>query len=352
MALKKDNGDAGHILVDKQLDDLEDRLRENYRDAARDVTRDLNTFMDKYSENDKIMREKVEAGQISESDYKDWKQGKIFQSEAMEAKVADLTERMVNADIEAAAMINGELPQVYATSYNFGGYKAETMSQYAGRDYTSFTIVNQDAIRNIATQDPDLIPWTRKTPIPKDMAWNRRHIQAAIQQGLLAGDDFSKISRRLLPVVNMDATAAMRTARTAVTGIENKGRLDATERVVAAGIPMRQRWKCVHDERTRDSHILMDGEEIEVGGIFSNGCRYPADPAGPPEEIYNCRCELEETIAGIDHSKDEELYEQFMSTEHFEEWQIIKANRDEKEEAFQQNKRGAPAREEKRKRRN
>lgn len=349
---KDSNGDAGHEIVDNQLADLEDRIRENYREAARDVSKDLNAFMDKYIDDDKRMREKVQAGQISENDYKDWKQGKLFQSEAMDAKVADLTERMVRADVEASAMINGELPQVYATSYNFAGYKAEAMMQYTGHDYTSFTIVNQDAIRTLSTQDPDLIPWTRKTPIPKDAAWNRQHIQAAIQQGLLQGDDFSKLSKRLLPVVNQDATAAMRTARTAVTGIENKGRLDATERVVSEGVPMRQRWRCTHDDRTRDSHILMDGEEIEVGGVFSNGLRYPADPAGDPSEVYNCRCELEETLEGIDHSKDAELYEQFMSTEHFEEWQIIKANQEEKEQAFQQNKRGAPAREEKRKRRN
>ena len=48
-----------------------------------------------------------------------------------------------------------------------------------------------------------------------------------------------------------------------------------------------------------------------------------------------------DTIAGIDHSNDAALYEQFMNANYFEEWQIIKANKEEKETAFEQNKKAA-----------
>jgi uncharacterized protein with gpF-like domain len=49
-------------------------------------------------------------------------------------------------------------------------------------------------------------------------------------------------------------------------------------------------WLTARDDRVRDSHQELDGEVAAVGDRFSNGLLYPLDPAGPPEEIVNCRC--------------------------------------------------------------
>lgn len=46
------------------------------------------------------------------------------------------------------------------------------------------------------------------------------------------------------------------------------------------------------DGRTRHSHAKLDGETIDTNKTFSNGCKYPGDPDGVAEEIYNCRCTL------------------------------------------------------------
>jgi hypothetical protein len=186
----------------------------------------------------------------------------------------------------------------------------------------------------------------------KDMQWNRQHIQGAVQQGILQGDSMDKIADRLMPVVNMDSNAAIRTARTAVTSVENKGRKDATERVKEAGIPMVETWSCTHDSRTRDTHIMLDGTEPNEQGLYGEGIlntpiAYPADPSGDPEEVYNCRCGLISSIKGIDHSKDDELYEQFMEENYYEDWQTVKEQRGEKEEAFQAKREGAAERIEK-----
>ena len=40
----------------------------------------------------------------------------------------------------------------------------------------------------------------------------------------------------------------------------------------------------------RDTHSMMDGEEVKKGQYFSNGMLHPHDPAGGAEENINCMC--------------------------------------------------------------
>lgn len=343
---KQPDADAGRVIVDEQLEKLEARLTAIYGQASKEMQSDLNSFMERYKDQDEAQKAKVENGEITQKQYEDWKNRQIFRSNAMQAKIDDLAQRMVHADEQAMAMVNAQLPETYATSYNFGGYKGETYANEAGFDYTQFTIINQDAVKTLMKEDPDLIPWKPDVDVPEDEKWNRQKVQEAVLQGIVKGDSMDDVAKRLLPIVNMDKNAAIRTARTAVNGIENKGRKDATERVKEAGIPMVEKWSCTHDDRTRDTHILLDGTEPNKDGKFGEGIlstliEYPGDPAGDPEEVYNCRCGLLSTIAGIDHTKDKDLYAQMMEKEYFEDWVKVKEDIDTKEKAFQSKKEGA-----------
>lgn len=355
---KQPDDDAGRKIVDEQLSDLEARLTSMYETAAKEMKSDLDKFMSKYEAKDEENKAKVASGEMSQKEYQNWKDRQIFRSDAMKAKIEDLTTRAVNADKQAMAMVNDQLPETYATSYNFGGFRGETYANAAGFDYTQFTIINQEAVKELMTKDPDLIPWKAVPDVAEDKKWNRQHIQEAVRQGIVKGDSMDKIADRLLPVVNMDKNAAIRTARTAVNGIENKGRKDATERVKEAGIPMDEMWSSTHDGRTRDTHILLDKTYPNDQGLFGEGIiptgnllEYPGDPSGDPEEIYNCRCGLLSFIKGIDHSKDDELYAQMMEEEYYDNWLKVKEDMEKKEEAFQANKEGAAERVEQRRER-
>jgi uncharacterized protein with gpF-like domain len=52
----------------------------------------------------------------------------------------------------------------------------------------------------------------------------------------------------------------------------------------------RKGWSATDDDHTRESHREVDDEVVDIDEHFSNGLMHPGDPAGPPEEIINCRC--------------------------------------------------------------
>ena len=99
-------------------------------------------------------------------------------------------------------------------------------------------------------------------------------------------------------------------------------------------------WSATYDDRTRASHLMLDGTKRDENGVFgadflSTPLRYPADPNGDPEEIYNCRCRLNVVLAGIDHSQDDDLYEQFMKENYADSWQKMQENEGYKEKERQ-----------------
>jgi SPP1 gp7 family putative phage head morphogenesis protein len=118
-------------------------------------------------------------------------------------------------------------------------------------------------------------------------------------QGILQGESIDKMADRILPIVDNNQTASYRTARTLTTQCENKGRIDRMENLSEQGLKMQKTWISTDDERTRESHALMDGETVDIDEPFSNDLMYPADPDGDPSEVYNCRCTMTTEIIDL-----------------------------------------------------
>jgi hypothetical protein len=55
-------------------------------------------------------------------------------------------------------------------------------------------------------------------------------------------------------------------------------------------------WNRIPDDRVRDAHDFMQGQEAGVNQSFTDGngnkLRYPGDPQAPAETTINCRCTL------------------------------------------------------------
>ena len=113
------------------------------------------------------------------------------------------------------------------------------------------------------------------------------------------GKSIDDIARRLHKVTNMDRVAAYRAARTGVTCAENEARIDAMLDAQDMGIAYDKIWFATLDDRTRVAHRVMHGERVPCDAYFSNDMYKPGDPAGAPEELYNCRCTLLWVPAGM-----------------------------------------------------
>ena len=287
--------DYGHREADKKLASLTKRLQRSYRQASLNMQEKIDAYLEKFAQEDAKKRALYDSGELSHEDYMAWRFRKIAGTKQWKAMQEQLTTDLVNADKIAASMINDTLPGVYAENHNYGTYEAEIGS---GID-TTYTLYDRFTVARLMEGNPDLLP-SPSVDIPKDMRWNRKHIQSAVLQGILTGESMKDIAKRFQEVTGMDERAAIRNARTAVTGAENAGRIDSYKRAQSMGIRMKQVWMATLDGRTRDSHAMMDGEKQDVGKKFSNGCRYPGDPQGAPSEIYNCRCTLVSEVDGSD----------------------------------------------------
>jgi HK97 family phage portal protein len=81
--------------------------------------------------------------------------------------------------------------------------------------------------------------------------------------------------------------AALTRSETAATEARNFGGHDAAG---ASGLGFK-RWVTTSSD-PRAQHAAINGETVPLGGVFSNGLRWPGDATGDAAETANCRCLL------------------------------------------------------------
>ena len=329
--------------MDEQLGQLEDKITVLYANASYEVNQEWAKFSDTFKAKDATMLEKLENGEITQAEYTLWRNKNILQTDMYKATVSHMTDILTQSDITAMAMVNDEMPAVVAENYNFVQALGWKEADEAGLSVGTFQIYNAESVQKIVRDNPDLL---KSVDVPEDKKWNKDHINREITTGIIKGESLPKVADRLARVTDMDKNSAVRNARTAMTYAENLGRAESADKLKNMGIPEDEVWSATYDNHTRDSHLLLDGtKRDEKTGKFGEGIlktplRCPADPEGDPEEIYNCRCRLNIVLQGIDHSKDDDLYEQFMKENYPDDWAKLQASESEqaKRETAEQTK--------------
>ena len=287
--------DKSHILTDEKLEQMEKRLSAIYSEAQKDIQKKADEYFDKFKKADEEKRKLVKAGKLTEDEYKTWRQGKIMYGKRFTAMKEDIAKQLLNVNQTATAYINGELPEIYTLNYNA---LADTVDGVGGY---SFTLVDRDTVKNLAMTDKSLLPFRELDPA-KDIPWNMKKINSQVLQGIIQGESIPNISKRIMNVQNMNKDAAIRSARTIVTGAENKGRMDSYQRAQDEGIILEKEWLAAIDSRTRDWHVKLDGQTRPIDEPFENAIgkiMFPGDPSADGANVYNCRCTLVTKIKGF-----------------------------------------------------
>lgn len=327
---------------DKASDELEKQIRRVYKQAAEEVQKKLDDFIRGHKARNAQMLQMVSDGKMSKQDYQRWMRGQVFQGDQWKQKLKDVTDVYVHADEKAREIVGGTSKNVFMEAANYTAYDLEK----GMRGAVAFNVYDAKTVERLLKKDPKMLPeW--KIDQPKDYKWNEKRVRNAVAQGIIQGESVEEVGDRLTgELATSNATKMDMFARTAINGAQNAGRMDRLHEAEEMGIEVRKKWLATLDQRTRDTHQALDGQEQPIDEPFVvDGMKidYPGDPFAPPELSYNCRCTLTYVYPKYqhlqhNHERRDQLNDKNIENMTYYEWLGLASKNDRKQEGESGNK--------------
>jgi hypothetical protein len=226
----------------------------------------------------------------AKNDYIQYFKKEVVKSKTFKDLSKEVALDLFDTNTEASTFINSKTPEIYALNYNW-------INQQLSKDIPDF--VAQEITAKEADEYGELTKQTVSKS--KDTKWNENNIKKSVVVGaslLLGVNAIMKRSAKLTIEKNRNS-ASMHNSGMG-TDAENKARLDGMYWAEYLGNKMEKVWIATLDNRTRDSHAMLDGASVPLDDVFDNGLERPRDPNGIPSEICNCRCSLKyRDVGGI-----------------------------------------------------
>lgn len=299
--------DAAHLQTDKELAKLEHRIAKIYKEAADDLQSTIDDYFAKFAKRDAKQKARLEAGEITEQEYKQWRLAQIGRGERFKALQSRVAGRYTKANETAVRYVNDATPGIYSLNRNYSAYTIEKVAGNVG-----FDLWDEQTVRRLIVDNPEVMPYYPPEKALNrgiDLAYGKRQISASVTSSILQGKSIPRIAKDLQTrMPEMNKSSAIRTARTAVTGAQNAGRMDSYVAAEKMGIKLKREWVAVIDKRTRHAHAMLDGQKAEMGKPFKvdgEEIMFPGDTSAPGYLVYNCRCTLIAAVDGIDTSNSQ-----------------------------------------------
>ena len=296
--------------TDKALKELEDRIEIEYFKAGAELNEKARRYFEGYDETVKGkkvhhagMKERIaketQAYKEGKYDDKQWQAylySQLGRGEHWNTLKRQMEYRMLTAQKIAQGYTNEILPKIYTENNNAVAKIAQKSAMEQGVTGINFELVDENTIKKLMLEEKEVIPY-RWVDIDeaKVNAWNEKNFNGALMQGILQGDSITHLADRLEKVAEMNRVQSVRTARTAVTSAQSAGKQDRYNNLAEQGCEMTKIWVATHDGRTREEHRQADGQEVPYNEPFNVGgeeLMHPADYAGSPWNVYNCRCTM------------------------------------------------------------
>lgn len=297
--------DLGRKQTDRKLEELEKKIRCVYVEAEKDLKAKLDDYFRRFEVKDRIKRDQLKRGVITAAEYRQWRIGQIAVGKQWQAMLDNVSADLANTTKIAKSIANGYRAEVYAINMNYATYDIEHRLQVD----TSFVLYNREAVEQIIRDEPELLPppgpqMRRKLASGAAVRWEKGQIQSVVTQAIIQGESVPNMATRVAHSLCVsDRKAAVRYARTAITGAENAGRLDSFYRMEGMGIKIKKTWLAVLDSRTRDAHRELDGVTIPLDQPFENSIgkiMKPGDPSADGANLWNCRCTMVSSLEGFE----------------------------------------------------
>nr|DAJ26687.1 MAG TPA: minor capsid protein [Caudoviricetes sp.] len=302
------NEDLGHKLTDKELAKLERRIAKLYREAGEELQATIDAYFEQFKKRDEEMKALIGTVQNgkewTEADYKQWRLNQIGRGERYQAMRDKVAHRVTDANVVAVSYTNDATPGIYSLNRNYAAY---TIEQVAGN--VGFDLWDEQTVKRLMVEQPDLMPYYPPKRALKrgiDLAYGKKQITASVTSSILQGKSIKHMADDLQKrITTMSRDSAIRTARTAVTGAQNAGRMDSYAAAEKMGIKLRREWVATLDNRTRHAHAMLDGQQADIDKPFKvDGYEimFPGDTSAPGYLVYNCRCTQIAVVDGVDTS--------------------------------------------------
>lgn len=301
--------DKARERTDRELKKMERRISEIYQKSAKDLYKKMDAYLERASKrietHENALREALKTGDkdlIAEAkeSLRNAKSNAYLRGRYYKDMISATTSELARANETALEYINGKMPDIYTWNYN----QAQETAQAVG---VRFNLINRDTVGTLMQKGEDHMDELYKhLKHEKDVRWNTKQITSSLLQGIIQGESIRDMAKRIVHITDRNRAAAIRNARTMVTGAENRGRNDSYKQLEERGVVLNKVWMATPDGRTRDWHLDMDGQEVGLDEVFIDGLgnelEYPGDPGGSPETVYNCRCTMVTNVIGFRNS--------------------------------------------------
>ena len=318
--------DPAHVATDAEIAKIEKLITKEYKKAHKEVSKKLDDYLARFAAKDEKWQEWVANGTKTKKEYKEWRKGQILVGKRWKDMRDSLATDYTNAAKITQSITKSFAPGVYAINHNYATFQVEKNALVD----TSYSLYSRESVEYMYKGKPKLYHTYGKAVAKeikegKQYAWDRRRITSVLTQAILQGESIPAVTKRLEQVTVGDHKAAIRNARTMMTGVQNAGRIDAFERAKSKGIPVRKQWLATLDSRTRHWHRELDGVIVDNDEPFENEfgkIMFPGDPEAAPANVYNCRCTLLASIKGfeIDTTNTDLRHDEHLGGLTYEEW--------------------------------
>lgn len=187
------------------------------------------------------------------------------------------------------SLLYGQVDALMQTQYLENYFRSAYLYEFEAQQKMGYGAINETVLATaIANPIPGL---TLDALLEANRNDTIRRINIEITQGLIAGEDYSKMAKRIESTLNFSTVKAKRVARTEAHRCQVQGRIDSANQA-AKYVDMTKMWDSTLDRKTREWHQKLDGKVVgkDEDFVTDKGKGPAPGKMNNAADDINCRC--------------------------------------------------------------